>query len=122
MKAIYSKINDYFCPYLKKEVRKKLKLYFRTYMIGLPNSLIYDEIDEAKGGYEIFLQNNKSSDYYGMIKNYYSDLKRNNFKFWKKEYKENGYPYMGCTIYDKEENKIFINDVVDKYIQQVKID
>lgn len=112
-----SKIN---CPYIGKLTKEKINLYLNAYIKGLPNSPINYYITEAKSSYEKFLSENKSSIFYEIVKIYYLDLKRNGFKFGIKEEMIEGNQYIGFTILDENNKKVYINNIADKYLKQAK--
>jgi len=116
----FKKIGNINCPYIINLTKQKIDLYLKAYMIGLANSPIYDHIDEAKSSYDKFLAENKNSIFHKIIHDYYSDLKRNNFKFGKKEYIKGGYNYVGMTIFDKNNEALFINDLAEQYLKKAK--
>lgn len=106
------------CPYIVKSAKEKIGLYLNAYLKGLDNSRIQDNIQEARISYEKFINENKTSKYYDVIKGYYSELKRNNFKFGQKVEQKGPIKYVGWTILDENKNEIYIDEVADKYLEK----
>ena len=104
-----------------KLTRERIGMYLRAYMKGLENSPIYEHIDEARGSYERFLSENRSSQFYEVIESYYYDLKRNNFKFGEKEEIIRGNRYIGATIVDENNRQVYVNDIVKEYLEHLKL-
>jgi len=119
--ASLNKISKVNCSYLQKLVKEKISLYANAYMLGLPNSSIEDKIIEAKSSYEKFLSENKTSGYYKMVEKYYTDLKRNNFKFRRKEEVKEGSTYVGPSILDKNGKEVFVSELAEKYLKEAGI-
>jgi len=119
--AYLNKISKVNCLYLTTLTKGKISLYANTYVLGLDNSSIENNIIEAKSSYEKFLSENKASKYYGMIEKYYVDLKRNNFKFRRKEVVKDGYTYVGPSILDKNGKEVYVRELAEKYLKEAGI-
>ncbi len=119
--ASLNKLSKVNCSYLQKLVKAKISLYANAYMLGLPNSSIEDKIIAAKSSYEKFLRENKTSKYYKMVEHYYADLKRNNFKFRRKEETIDGQTYVRPSILDKKGKEVYVRELAEKYLKEAGI-
>jgi hypothetical protein len=66
------------------EIENYLNLYIRTFLTGMDNSRIYDFNNrqlrtDVKTAYEKYISDNKGSQYYNLVKDYYEMLKNNGF-------------------------------------------
>jgi hypothetical protein len=66
------------------EIKDYLNLYVRTFLTGMDNSRIHDFNNrtlrpDVKTAYEKYIRDNKDSEYYILVKDYYEMLKNNNF-------------------------------------------
>jgi len=107
------------CPYIIKLTKQKLRQHLNAYMLGLDNSPIYGpRIAEARRSFEKFLINNRDSRLFNIIKDYYSVLAKNDFKFGRKEGAREGRRYVSFTISTDKNEEIPIEVLVDRYVKQ----
>ena len=52
-----------------------------------------------------------------MVEKYYADLKRNNFKFRRKEEVKEGSKYVGPSIIDKNGKEVYVHELAEKYLK-----
>lgn len=114
------KISNIDCLYIIKATKEKIYTYLNAYFKGLPNSGIDECIKEAKSSYEKYLEENRNSKYYEIVKKYYHELERNGFKFSYKNYVKNGHAYETAIIVDIHNKEMSINEVADKYLNEIK--
>lgn len=67
----------------KPHIQQYLADYLSTYLTGLDNSRIYGKKiaikKEVKAAYEQFIQENQTSKYHNIVKEYYAMINKNDF-------------------------------------------
>lgn len=121
-----AKISKLNCGYIERDAERTLTSYIRIYFSGLENDTdICRMIDEARMSYKLFLKENRRSRYYPVVKAFYADLKRNNFKCLSETIP------MSTTwninrehmmIYDSNNQLVDVGQVIDKYLKEAAFD